>query len=192
MGHVGAYSFFPTKNLGAYGDGGLLTTNDNGVAELSKMLRAHGSKKKYHNEVLGYNSRLDSLQAAILRVKLPHIDTWNEQRRGVAQRYNDLLAKVDGVITPKLSDGHIFHQYTIRLTHANRDGVQKKLQEQGISTMVYYPIPQDRLPVYKGQYPVNPVSETLAGQVISLPMWPSIPPSKQETIVDLLKNVLSQ
>mgnify|MGYP002780862648 CR=1 FL=1 len=167
MGHVGAYSFFPTKNLGAYGDGGLLTTNDNGVAELSKMLRAHGSKKKYHNEVLGYNSRLDSL-------------------------YNDLLAKVDGVITPKLSDGHIFHQYTIRLTHANRDGVQKKLQEQGISTMVYYPIPQDRLPVYKGQYPVNPVSETLAGQVISLPMWPSIPPSKQETIVDLLKNVLSQ
>jgi dTDP-4-amino-4,6-dideoxygalactose transaminase len=191
IGHVGAYSFFPTKNLGAYGDGGLITTNDDALADTCKMLRAHGSKKKYHNEVLGYNSRLDSLQAAILRVKLPHIDTWNEQRRRVAKRYNELLSNVDGVITPKLSDGHIFHQYTVRLTHANRDEVQKKLQEQGISTMVYYPIPQDRLPVYKGQYPVNPVSETLAEQVISLPMWPTIPQTKQEQVVKELERILT-
>jgi dTDP-4-amino-4,6-dideoxygalactose transaminase len=192
IGHVGAYSFFPTKNLGAYGDGGLITTNDDALADTCKMLRAHGSKKKYHNEVLGYNSRLDSLQAAILRVKLPHIDTWNEQRREVAKRYNELLSNVDGVITPKLSDGHIFHQYTVRLTHANRDEVQKKLQEQGVSTMVYYPIPQDRLPVYKGQYPVNSVSETLAEQVISLPMWPTISEERQRQVVAGLARAITE
>jgi dTDP-4-amino-4,6-dideoxygalactose transaminase len=192
IGHVGAFSFFPTKNLGAYGDGGLLTTNDDSVAEMSKMLRAHGSKKKYHNEVLGYNSRLDSIQAAILRVKLPHIDKWNLQRREAAQCYNNLLANVPGVVTPKLSDGHIFHQYTIRLTNTNRDEMQKKLQGQGISTMVYYPIPQDKLPVYKGQYGSHEVSDRLAEQVISLPMWPTITQGKQKIVIDSLKNILSK
>jgi dTDP-4-amino-4,6-dideoxygalactose transaminase len=191
LGHIGAYSFFPTKNLGAYGDGGLITTNDDALAETCKMLRAHGSKKKYHNELIGYNSRLDSLQAAILRVKLPHIDTWNTQRRHAAQRYNELLSGVEGVVTPQLSGGHIFHQYTIRLTKANRDEVQKKLQEQGISTMVYYPIPQDQLPVYKGQYPLHPVSEELARQVISLPMWPTIKKEMQERVVESLTRALN-
>jgi dTDP-4-amino-4,6-dideoxygalactose transaminase len=192
IGHVGAFSFFPTKNLGAYGDGGLLATNDDSVAEMSKMLRAHGSKKKYHNEVLGYNSRLDSIQAAILRVKLPHIDKWNLQRREAAQCYNNLLANVPGVVTPKLSDGHIFHQYTIRLTNTHRDEMQKKLQGQGISTMVYYPIPQDKLPVYKGQYGSHEVSDRLAEQVISLPMWPTITQDKQKIVIDSLKNILSK
>ncbi len=192
LGQIGAFSFFPTKNLGAYGDGGLLTTNDDQIADISKMLRAHGSKKKYHNEVLGYNSRLDSLQAAILRVKLPHIDKWNTQRFQAAQRYNNLLANVKGVVTPKLSDGHIFHQYTIRLTKANRDEVQKKLQDQGISTMVYYPIPQDKLPVYRGQYCSYEVSDKLAEQVISLPMWPTISEEIQHRVVKQLKQVLEK
>lgn len=191
IGHVGAFSFFPTKNLGAYGDGGLLTTNDDDLAEMARMLRAHGSKKKYHNEVLGYNSRLDSIQAAILRVKLPHIDKWNSQRREAAQRYNELLANIPGVVTPKLNEGHIFHQYTIRLIKANRDEVQKRLQEQGVNTMVYYPIPQDKLPVYKGQYDSYEVSYKLAEQVISLPMWPTISEEIQQQVIKRLHQVLA-
>jgi dTDP-4-amino-4,6-dideoxygalactose transaminase len=190
IGHVGAFSFFPTKNLGTYGDGGLLTTHDDTIADLARMLRTHGSKKKYNNEMIGYNSRLDSLQAAILRVKLPHIDKWNTQRRQAAQIYNELLANVPNVITPKLCEGHIFHQHTIRLTKANRNEVQKKLQEQGISTMVYYPIPQDRLPVYRGQYPSYPVSERLAEQVISLPMWPTINRQQQALVTKTLTQLL--
>lgn len=194
LGDVGAFSFFPSKNLGAYGDGGLITTNDDRIAELARMLRAHGSKKKYHNELLGYNSRLDSLQAAILRVKLPHIDSWNEQRREVARRYNAFLADVPGVITPEVADGHVFHQYTIRLSanrdSANRDEVQARLERQGVSTMVYYPLPQDRLPVYSGQYPANPVSDKLAKQVLSLPIWPSLSAECQERVTGALQAAL--
>jgi dTDP-4-amino-4,6-dideoxygalactose transaminase len=189
IGHVGAFSFYPTKNLGAYGDGGMLTTNDDGIAEMAKMLRNHGSKQRYHNEMIGYNSRLDSLQAAILRVKLPHIDTWNLKRCQAAQIYNDLLSNILGVITPKISQGHIFHQYTIRLTQANRDEVQKKLQEQGISTMIYYPIPQDQLSVYRGLYARFPVSQKLADQVISLPIWPTITHDKQNFIAKTLDSI---
>jgi dTDP-4-amino-4,6-dideoxygalactose transaminase len=190
IGDMGAYSFFPSKNLGAYGDGGLITTNDDTLAETARMLRVHGAKKKYHNEVLGYNSRLDTLQAAILRVKLPHIDTWNQGRRRAAATYNELLAGVPGVVTPHLADGHVFHQYTIRLTKANRDIVQEKLERQGIGTMVYYPIPQDKLPIYAGQYPANPVSDELAKQVISLPIWPTIDKVTQERVVTSLKDSL--
>ena len=190
MGEVGAFSFFPSKNLGAYGDGGLIVTNDERLAELARMLRTHGSKKKYHNELLGYNSRLDSLQAAILRVKLPRLDAWNTQRREVAKRYNELLAD-PGLITPEIADGHVFHQYTIRLTGASRDEVQAKLQAQGISTMVYYPIPQDRLPVYNGQYPANPVSDRLAKQVLSLPSWPTIDATTQAQVAKRLLEALA-
>ena len=190
IGHVGAFSFFPSKNLGAYGDGGLLVTNDDKVAEQARMLRAHGAKKKYHNEVLGYNSRLDSLQAAILRVKLPHIDNWNRGRFAVAQRYNELLADIDNVITPALVEGHVFHQYTIRLLDTDRDAVQAKLKEQGVSTMVYYPIPQDKLPVYSGQYAENVVSNELGTEVLSLPIWPEIAPEVQQRVVEELARAL--
>jgi dTDP-4-amino-4,6-dideoxygalactose transaminase len=174
IGDVGAYSFFPSKNLGAYGDGGLIVTDNDQIAETARMLRVHGAKKKYHNEVLGYNSRLDTLQAAILRVKLPHIDKWNEGRRTVAKTYNQLLANVPDVVTPELADGHVFHQYTIRILNGKRDQVQKYLADQGISTMIYYPVPQDQLPVYQGQYPANPVSDLLATEVLSLPIWPEL------------------
>jgi dTDP-4-amino-4,6-dideoxygalactose transaminase len=174
MGEVGAYSFFPSKNLGAYGDGGLIATDDDNVAEMARMLRAHGAKKKYHNEVLGYNSRLDTIQAAILRVKLPYIDKWNEGRRRVAQTYRELLANVPGIVTPEVVDGHVFHQYTIRVAGGKRDDLAKVLNEQGVGTMIYYPIPQDRLPVYLGQYPVLSVSESLTGEVLSLPIWPEL------------------
>ena len=190
MGDVGAFSFFPSKNLGAYGDGGLLTTDDDTLAETARMLRAHGAKRKYHNEIVGYNSRLDSMQAAVLRVKLPHIDAWNEGRRRVAGVYNELLGDVAGVEVPELNGGHVFHQYTVRLTGADRDEVQARLKEAGIGTMVYYPVPQDLLPLYKGCYPTNPVSEELSGQVLSLPIWPEMGRETQERVAGAVKQVL--
>jgi dTDP-4-amino-4,6-dideoxygalactose transaminase len=174
IGQVGAYSFFPSKNLGAYGDGGLIVTNDRSIAELAGMLRVHGSKKKYHNEILGYNSRLDTLQAAILRVKLKYLESWNQGRRRVAKLYNQLLANIPEIITPELNEGHVFHQYTIRITNGQRDQISENLKHQGIGTMIYYPIPQDQLPIYAGQYPANPVSNLLATQVLSLPIWPEM------------------
>jgi dTDP-4-amino-4,6-dideoxygalactose transaminase len=183
IGDVGAYSFFPSKNLGCYGDGGMVVTNDDQVAELARMLRVHGAKKKYHNEILGYNSRLDTLQAAILRVKLQYIDQWNQGRRRAAKIYNDLLADVSGVITPVITDGHVFHQYSIRITGGNRDGVQQYLAAEGIGSMIYYPIPQDKLPVYQGEYPVNRVSDLLATEVLSLPIWPELESEKIEVVV---------
>lgn len=190
MGDVGAFSFFPSKNLGAYGDGGLIVTDDDQVAEMARMLRVHGAKKKYHNQVLGYNSRLDTLQAAILRVKLRYVDSWNQGRRRVAQTYNQLLADVSGVVTPELADGHVFHQYTVRILSGKRDQVQQYLAEQGIGSMIYYPVPQDRLPVYQGQYPVSPVSEQLAGEVLSLPIWAEMSQGDIELVVQMLKQGL--
>jgi dTDP-4-amino-4,6-dideoxygalactose transaminase len=186
IGDVGAYSFFPSKNLGAYGDGGMVVTNDDQVAETARMLRVHGAKKKYHNEVLGYNSRLDTLQAAILRVKLPYLEQWNEGRRRVAKTYNELLADVEGIITPELADGHVFHQYTIRVLDGKRDQVQQYLGEQGIGTMVYYPVPQDQLPVYQGQYPKMPVSDLLGTEVLSLPIWPEMDNETLDQVVAMI------
>lgn len=183
IGEVGAFSFFPTKNLGAYGDGGLVVTDDEQIADLARMLRTHGSRKKYHNEMLGYNSRLDALQTAVLQVKLGHIDRWNQQRRQVADAYNQLLDGVDEVVTPKISAGHVFHQYTVRVLNGKRDLVQQSLAEAGIGTMVYYPVPQDRLPIYAGQYEPNPVSDRLATEVLSLPIWPELDLGIIETVV---------
>ncbi|GCL36926.1 DegT/DnrJ/EryC1/StrS aminotransferase [Sphaerospermopsis reniformis] len=186
IGDVGAYSFFPSKNLGCYGDGGMVVTNDDQVAELARMLRVHGAKKKYHNEILGYNSRLDTLQAAILRVKLQYIDQWNEGRRKVAQVYNDLLANIPDIVTPMIRDGHVFHQYTIRVLNGKRDSIKEYLASEGIGSMVYYPIPQDQLPIYQGQYPIRPVSEMLAAEVLSLPIWTEITKSEQLQVVDTI------
>lgn len=190
IGDVGAYSFFPSKNLGAYGDGGLIVTDNDQVAELARMLRVHGAKRKYHNEIIGYNSRLDTIQAAILRVKLPYIDAWNEGRRKVAQIYNELLANIPSVITPELTNGHVFHQYTIRINNGTRDQVQENLASKGIGTMIYYPIPQDKLPVYNGQYPVNPVSDLLAGEVLSLPILTDINQSVLDFVAFALRENL--
>lgn len=188
IGDVGAFSFFPSKNLGGYGDGGMIVTDDEQIAEVAGMLRVHGAKKKYHNEVLGYNSRLDTIQAAILRVKLQYIDKWNQGRRRVAAVYNRLLTDVEGVVTPGLAEGHVFHQYTVRVTGGKRDGVKDYLTEQGIGSMIYYPIPQDQLPVYKGQYEACPVSDLAAQEVLSLPIWPELEEDAIEKVVDVVKN----
>jgi len=171
MGDIGAFSFFPTKNLGAYGDGGLIVTNDEQLAETARKLRVHGSKYRYQNEILGYNSRLDTIQAAVLRVKLPHLARWNEERRRVARTYNQYLSHLPQIVTPQITAGHVFHQYTIRVLQGQRDALSQALASQGISTMIYYPVPQDLLPVYKGQYPTYPISQQLAQEVLSLPIW---------------------
>jgi len=190
MGDMGAYSFFPSKNLGGYGDGGLIATNDDELATTARVLRVHGARKKYHNEVLGYNSRLDTIQAAILRVKLPHIERWNAHRYQAALRYNEAFAKVEGIIPPSAPEGHVFHQYTVRFTQKSRDEVQELLKAEGIGTMVYYPIPQDQLPIYKGQYPTFPVSEKLSKEVLSLPMGHYLQSELQERVVSSVQKVL--
>jgi dTDP-4-amino-4,6-dideoxygalactose transaminase len=187
LGHVGAYSFFPTKNLGGFGDGGLIATDDDDAALLARKLRSHGSMKKYQNEMLGYNSRLDAIQAALLRVKLPRVDGWNESRRDVARRYETALASAMDVVTPEITDGHVFHQYTIRTRH--RDHVRRALEEQGVGSMVYYPTPQDRLPVYRRGGTCS-ISDGVAGQVLSLPIGPHLTPSHVQHVATTLAAAL--
>jgi len=193
LGHAGAFSFFPSKNLGAYGDGGLLVTNHDKVAELARMLRAHGSRRKYYNETVGYNSRLDALQAAILRVKLPHVDRWNAERRKVAERYNQLLAGTPGLVLPEVSEGHVFHQYTVRVLEGQRDRVKQALAEAGIGTMVYYPVPLHRLPAYRPySEKAFSVAEQMAKEVLSLPMHPYITPETSKEMAGYIRTLFAK
>ena len=186
LGDAGAFSFFPSKTLGALGDAGLITFRDDAHASEARALRAHGAAKKYHNEKIGYNSRMDTVQAALLRVKLPHILKWTKQRFDVAQRYNELLGGLSGVTCPELVDGHVFHQYTVRITKADRDVVQKRLAEAGVSTMVYYPIPIHKLPVYAMTESLLH-SERAASEVLSLPIWPEIDDETMRYVADSLR-----
>jgi dTDP-4-amino-4,6-dideoxygalactose transaminase len=195
LGDAGAFSFYPTKNLGGFGDGGLLTIDDDGVAETARMLRTHGERSRYRNEMIGYNSRLDALQAALLRVKLRRLDAFNSARRAAARRYDELLADLGaaGVLTtPAVTEGHVFHQYTVRIQGGRRDEVRERLDEAGIGTMVYYPIPCHRLPVYAEAYAdvSLPVAEAAADEVLSLPIWPAIEAATQERVAAALADAL--
>ena len=194
IGDGGAFSFFPSKNLGAFGDGGLFVTNDDEIAATVRMLRVHGAKKKYFNEAIGYNSRLDTIQAAILRCKLPHIDEWNEGRRTAAARYTDLFKGVPGVIPPFEAGytKHVFHQYTIRILGGKRDAVQQALADQNIGSFVYYPVPVDKLPVYAGLPKSDcPVSDQRTTEALSLPIWPTISPDVQKRVVSAIQAALA-
>jgi dTDP-4-amino-4,6-dideoxygalactose transaminase len=190
IGHAGAFSFFPTKNLGAYGDGGLIATDDESVAKTAQMLRKHGGKDKYHNEVLGYNSRLDALQAAILKVKLPYVDEYNDNRRTIAQRYNGLLEGCNAVETPDVVEGHVFHQYTIRVKNGRRDTLEDALSERDIGHKVYYPVPCHQLPVYEDRAYHLPEAERASDEVLSLPMWPQAEKDVQERVARVVRTVL--
>ena len=192
LGTMGAFSFFPSKTLGAYGDGGLIITNDDTLAETARMLRAHGSRKKYHNEMLGYNSRLDTLQAAVLRVKLPHVPEWNRARQQIAMRYDELLKDVPGLVTPEdKSEGeHVYHQYTLRILDGRRDAAQAALAEAGISSMIYYPVPIHQLPVYADLGVELPQTELACQEVLSLPMWPRLKEEQQLRICEILNDFL--
>lgn len=176
LGDAAAFSFYPTKNLGAFGDAGLLTTNDDDVAQMARKLRTHGTERRDRNEMIGYNSRLDEIQAAVLRVKLPHVEHWNRERRRAAATYRRLLSDVPGVATPIVEHyaDHAFNQYTIRVTGGDRDRVQQSLSELGIGTMVYYSTPVHRLPVYASQAVELPVAESAAREVLSLPIGPML------------------
>jgi dTDP-4-amino-4,6-dideoxygalactose transaminase len=187
IGHAGAFSFFPTKNLGAYGDGGMIATDNADVAETARMLRKHGGKSKYHNEVLGYNSRLDAIQAAVLNVKLPYVDTYNKERRENARRYSELLVDVDGIITPKRTEGHVFHQYTVRVKDGRRDQLQETLSDREIGNKVYYPVPCHQLPVYERYEVRAPEAEQAASEVLSLPMWPQMSTEIQERVSSVIE-----
>jgi dTDP-4-amino-4,6-dideoxygalactose transaminase len=171
IGDAAAFSFFPSKNLGGFGDGGMVVTDDDEVAEVARMLRTHGAKRKYANEMLGYNSRLDELQAAMLRVKLHHLDELNDGRRAVAARYDQLLADVSRVMPPFVAPGvhHVYHQYTVRIAGGRRDAVAKELDSAGVQTMIYYPVPAHRLLPFQGSS-VLPMAEDCCLRCLSLPI----------------------
>ncbi|AIY90176.1 hypothetical protein GACE_1132 [Geoglobus acetivorans] len=172
IGHVACFSFYPTKNLGAYGDAGAIVTNDDELAEKLRMMRNYGSSKKYYHEFIGVNSRLDEIQAAILRVKLRHLDEWNERRRKIAEMYNELLENSD-VITPVEKEWakHVYHLYVIR--HKDRDKLQQYLLENGIKTQIHYPVPVHLQKAYLdlGIRVKLPVTERISREVLSLPMF---------------------
>jgi len=189
IGHAGAFSFYPTKNLGAFGDAGLLATNDDHVAELARKLRTHGSLRRDCNEMIGYNSRLDEIQAAVLRVKLPHVEGWNSQRQTAAVTYRRLLADIAGVVPPLVEEyaDHVFNQFTVRIIGRNRDAIQKALAQAGIGTNVYYSVPVHRLPVYADHHCHLPVAELAAREVLSLPMGPMLPNAAIGRVADALR-----
>jgi dTDP-4-amino-4,6-dideoxygalactose transaminase len=193
FGAAAAFSFFPSKNLGCLGDGGLVATDDDRTADAARMLRAHGSRRKYYNEAIGYNSRLDALQAAFLRVKLPRVDAWNERRQRAAARYRELLADVPGLTLPVVRSGavHVFHQFTVRVHGGRRDALRKALAEAGVDTMVYYPKPVHLLPVYQGSG-VFREAERASNEVLSLPIWPRIEPNVQERVAAAIRSVLGR
>jgi dTDP-4-amino-4,6-dideoxygalactose transaminase len=199
LGHAAALSFFPSKTLGALGDAGMLATNSSEVAEACRQLRQHGSRRpwgcdKYQHERIGHNSRLDSLQAAVLRVKLPRLEQALAARRRAAAHYDALVSELGGLSTPWRDPdaGHVFHQYTLRLPAALRDRTQDVLAARGIQTMVYYRTPLHRLPVYQPAYArlSLPEAEAASGSVLSLPIWPEISPAAQREVAEGLRCAL--
>ena len=189
LGTAGAFSFFPTKNLGGFGDGGLMTTGDEALADRLRKLRVHGGRQMYHHEMVGTNSRLDALQAAVLRVKLPHLDAWTEARRANAARYDAALADVDGITPPAVApeNHHVYNQYTIRAR--DRDEVQARLAAEGIGSGIYYPVPLHlqacfaELGYAEGDLPV---SERLAEEVLSLPVFPELGAERQDAVISAI------
>ncbi len=176
IGHVGATSFFPSKNLGCYGDGGAIFTNDDELAHTIRGIVNHGMYERYHHDVVGVNSRLDSIQAVVLNAKLPLLDTYNKARKNAAKAYNDAFSVNENIITPAFDmegDDHVFHQYVMRITNGKRDALLTHLQEKGIPCAIYYPIPLHKQKAYAdARYNDTdfPVTNMFADQVIALPM----------------------
>jgi dTDP-4-amino-4,6-dideoxygalactose transaminase len=191
FGEVNATSFYPGKNLGALGDAGAVTTNRADLATRIQTLRNYGSQRKYYNEIIGHNSRLDELQAAVLSVKLPHLLTWTGQRQEVARLYNEQLADLSGLVLPATAAGatHVYHLYVVRTRL--RDALQQHLTEQGIGTLIHYPIPPHRQQAYAHlQMPAGayPVAEELAATSLSLPMWPGMQSADVSAVADAVKS----
>jgi dTDP-4-amino-4,6-dideoxygalactose transaminase len=193
IGDIGCFSFYPSKNLGGCGDGGATSTHRLELVEQLRLLRDHGRRSGYLHEAVGMNSRLDAIQAAILSVKLNYLEQWNLQRLAIAERYHELLNHVPGIRLPDAAPGSVWNQYTIRVEESGRDRVQQFLKMQGIQSMVYYPVPLHRQPVYETlnyQSGQLPEAERAAREVLSLPMFPELTGAEQELIRDVLKEAL--
>jgi dTDP-4-amino-4,6-dideoxygalactose transaminase len=202
IGHIGCFSFFPTKNLGACGDGGALTTNDPAVAARVKMLREHGCQVRYRHDLTGLNSRLDAIQAAVLQIKLPYLDSWNQQRHEAVNYYQQLLQPLSGIQLPQALEGgkSVWNQYTIRVADTGKEAetareyFRTQLQQKGIMSMVYYPLPLHLQPVYSylgyrvGQLPA---AEQAAREVLSLPLFPGISFEELQQVAYGLKDCLA-
>lgn len=192
FGNAGCFSFYPVKNLGAYGDGGIVTTNDSSLAERIKLLRNYGQSRKYYHDLVGINSRLDELQAAILRVKLSRLDEWNEQRRRLAKLYKDILEQTD-VLLPSERPyvKHAYHLFVIRL--AGRDNCQRFLQKSGIQTQIHYPIPVHKQKAYAafGRTKDLSVTQTICNEILSLPLYPSLTDEEVAYTGGVTKNAIS-
>ena len=188
VGAMGCFSFFPTKNLGGFGDGGLVTTNDAPLAEALRVLRVHGMQPKYHHRIVGGNFRLDALQAAVLRVKLKHLPDWTRGRRTNAERYRKLFGEAGlggKVVLPADVPGHIYNQFVIRVD--KRDGLQAHLTERKIGSEIYYPVPLHLQECFSGlgyRKGDLPVSEEMAANTLALPIYPELTEAQQRTVVD--------
>ena len=199
LGDVACFSFYPTKNLGAYGDGGMLTTDDDRLAEKLRLLRAHGMQPRYHHQVIGINSRLDTLQAAVLKVKLPHLDSWTQARCERAARYDawfraaGLTAQLE--LPTQLSDRrHVWNQYVVRVKNGRRDALREHLSANKIGTEIYYPVPLHRQPCfsYLGYSEGSlPETERAARETLALPIFPELTADEQWTVVDCMAEFLA-
>lgn len=194
LGHAAGHSFYPGKNLGAYGDGGAITTDDAEIADRVRTLRNYGSKKKYYNEVKGYNSRLDEMQAALLRVKLQVLDRWNQRRTVVAQRYLKEMKPAAGLVLPFVPDWAepVWHLFVIR--HPNRDALQQKLNAAGIGTLIHYPVPAHLSGAYADagwKHGDFPLAETSANTVLSLPIGPHVSAEQASLVIEAVNSELS-
>jgi len=195
LGDAGAFSFFPSKMLGAYGDGGMVVTNDSKIAEKVAMLRNHGGKNKYCSIVSGFNSRLDEIQAAVLRVKLGHLDAWRNLRQQKATLYSDLLEDIKGITVPYCARDtyHAFNYYTIRVANGKRDELRQHLNDKGIATAVYYPLSLHLQKVYEtlgyklGDFPE---SEKAQEEVLSLPIYPELEDGKIKRVVQVIQDFM--
>jgi dTDP-4-amino-4,6-dideoxygalactose transaminase len=191
FGRVACFSFFPSKNLGAMGDAGAIVSNDNEVIDRIRRLADHGSRAKYMHEMEGISSRLDGLQAAILSVKLPHVEKWNDMRREVALRYRDGLACIDELTLPEQTPGtaHVYHQFTIRL--GDRDALREHLRNHGIASAVHYPCPLHLQEAYRHlelREGAFPNAERAAREVLSLPMYPEMSPEQTDRVVHAIRS----
>jgi dTDP-4-amino-4,6-dideoxygalactose transaminase len=194
LGHIACFSFYFSKNLGAYGEGGFVTTNDDALAEKVRLLHNHGSARRYEHDMIGINGRLDEIQAAILRVKLPHLADWDAQRREHAQRYNDALAGLP-VLTPVECPGntHVYHLYVIRAPH--RDELQAWLRERGVATGIHYPIPNHLQNAVRGlgyREGDLPATETVCREILSLPMYPELTAEEIDYVVEAIKDFFAR
>jgi dTDP-4-amino-4,6-dideoxygalactose transaminase len=194
IGHFGCTSFYPSKNLGAYGDGGAIYTNDDELASMLRMMANHGQNKRYYHAHVGVNSRLDSIQAAILDIKLKHLDAYAEKRREAAAHYDKAFAGMDQLVVPvrQHNSTHVFHQYTLKVKDGKRDELQTYLKEKGLPSMIYYPVPLYEQEAYKGlgdrQVDFLPVTDQLCKEVISLAMHSELNQEQLEHITETVKS----